>query len=49
MCGSDQVFVLKNFSGKYLEKGKDMQAAFLDLEKVYVNVIRDALWKVLHI
>ena len=32
---------------KYLEKGKDVYFAFLDLEKAYDRVDRDAMWNVL--
>ena len=34
---------------KYLGKGKDMYFAFLDLEKEYDRVDRDAMWNVLRL
>ena len=34
---------------KYLGKGKDVYFAFLDLEKAYDRVDRDALWNVLRL
>ena len=33
----------------YLGKGKDVYFAFLDLEKEYDRVDRDAMWKVLRL
>ncbi len=34
---------------EYLEKGKKLYAAFMDLEKAYDRVDREALWSVLKI
>ena len=39
----DQVFALKNVCEKYLEKQMDLYVAFMDLEKAYDRVDRDAL------
>ena len=39
----DQVFSIKNMFEKYLEKGKSLYVAFMDLEKTYDRVDRVAL------
>ena len=44
----DQVFALKNVCEKYLEKNRCVYMAFMDLEKAYDRVEREALWKVLN-
>ena len=44
----DQIFVLKQLVGKYSEKWKELYVAFMDLEKAYDKVCREALWMVLH-
>ena len=33
---------------KYREKRKELDVAFMDLEKAYDKVRREALWRVLH-
>ena len=43
----DQVFVVRQICEKYLAKGKDVYFAFMDLEKAYDRVDRDAMWNVL--
>lgn len=43
----DQVFAVKQICEKYLEKGKDVFFAFMDLEKAYDRIDRAALWEVL--
>jgi len=43
----DQVFSLKQLSEKYVGKGKDLYVAYMDLEKAYDRVDRDAMWRVL--
>ena len=43
----DQVFVVRQVCEKYLAKGKDVFWAFMDLEKAYDRVDREALWSVL--
>ena len=40
---TDQVFVVRQISEKYLAKGKDVYFAFMDLEKAYDRVDRDAM------
>ena len=40
-----QIFVLKQLVEK---KRKELHIAFMDLEKAYDNVCREALWRVLH-
>ena len=45
----DQIFTVKNVCEKYLEKGKELYVAFMDLEKAYDRIDREALWKVLQI
>ena len=46
---TDQIFIVKQICEKYLGKGKDMYFAFLDLEKAYDRVHRDAMWNVLRL
>ena len=46
---TDQIFIVRQICEKYLEKGKDVYFAFLDLEKVYDRVDRDAMWNVLRL
>ena len=43
----DQVFVVRQVCEKYMQKGKEVFWAFMDLEKAYDRVDREALWKVL--
>ena len=44
---TDQTFIVRQICEKYLGKGKDVYFAFLDLEKAYDRVDRDAMWNVL--
>ena len=44
----DQIFVLKQLVEKYREKRKELHIVFIDLEKAYDKVYREALWRVLH-
>ena len=46
---TDQIFIVRQICEKYLGKGKDVYFAFLDLEKVYDRVDRDAMWNVLRL
>ena len=46
---TDQIFTVRQICEKYLGKGKDVYFAFLDLEKVYDRVDRDAMWNVLRL
>ena len=46
---TDQIFILRQICEKYLGKGKDVYFAFLDLEKAYDRVDRDATWNVLRL
>ena len=39
-------FIVRQICEKYLGKGKDVYFAFLDLEKEYDRVDRDAMWNV---
>jgi hypothetical protein len=43
----EQIFIIRQLVEKYLEKGKKVYAAFMDLEKAYDKVSRTGLWKVL--
>src|SRR5215469_10087545 len=43
----DQVFVVKSLCEKFREKGREVYMAFMDLEKAYDRVDREALWMVL--
>ena len=40
---ADQIFTVRCLSEKYLEKHKDVYVAFMDLEKAYDRVDREAL------
>ena len=44
----DQMFVVKQFVEKSREKMKEFDVTFMDLEKAYDKVCREALWGVLH-
>ena len=46
---TDQIFTVRQICEKYLGKGKDVYFAFLDLEKAYDRVDRDAMWNVLRL
>ena len=46
---TDQSFIVRQICVKYLGKGKDMYFAFMDLEKVYDRIHRDAMWNVLRL
>ena len=51
-CGRgyvDQLFVVRQLCEKFLAKGKDLVWTFMDLEKAYDRVDRDALWQVLRL
>ena len=43
----DQVFALRSIVEKYLEKKREVYVAFMDLEKAYDRVDREAMWRVL--
>ena len=43
----DQIFTARDVSEKYTSKGKDVYWAFMDLEKAYDRIDREALWTVL--
>ncbi len=45
----DQIFAMKRLMEGYLGKDKKLYAAFMDLEKAYDRVDREALWSVLRI
>ncbi len=45
----DQMFAVKRLVTEYLGKDKKLYAAFMDLEKAYDRVNREALWGVLQI
>ena len=46
---TDQTFMVRQICEKYVAKGKDVYFAFLDLEKAYDRVDREAMWKMLRI
>ena len=46
---TDHIFIVRQICEKYLGKGKDVYFAFLDLEKAYDRVDRDAMWNVLRL
>ena len=43
----DQVFVMKQMSEKFVDKNKSLYVAYMDLEKAYDRVDREAMWRVL--
>lgn len=43
----DQLFPLKMLVEEYLRKGKELDGAFMGLEKVYDRVDKEALWNIL--
>ena len=43
----DQVFVMKQMSEKFCGKNKKLYVAYMDLEKAYDRIDRDAMWRVL--
>ena len=43
----DQVFVMKQMSEKFVDKNKSLYVAYMDLEKDYDRVDREAMWRVL--
>ena len=45
----DQIFTVRILAEKYLERGKRLYLAFVDLEKAYDRVDRNALWQVLRV
>mgnify|MGYP000675205646 CR=1 FL=1 len=45
----DQLFVVRHLGEKFFAKGKNLFLAFMDLEKAYDRVDRDALWQVLRL
>ena len=49
MYRSDFYCYRRQICEKYLGKGKDLYFAFLDLEKAYDRVDRDAVWNVLRL
>ncbi len=49
MCRSYTVFAMKMLVEEYLGKDKKLYPAFMDLEKAYNRVDREALWSVLKI
>ena len=44
---ADQVFVMTQMSGKFVNKNKSLYVVFMDLEKVYDRVDTEAMWRVL--
>ena len=46
---TDQMFIVRQICEKYLGKGKDVYFVFLDWEKAYDRVDRDAMWNVLRL
>ena len=43
----DQVFAVKGLCEKYREKGRESCLGFMDLEKAYDRIDREALWRVM--
>ena len=43
----DQVFVMKQINEKFVDKNKSLYFAYIDLEKAYDRVDREAMWRVL--
>ena len=43
----DQVFVMKQMSEKFVNKNKNLYVAYMDLEKTFDRIDKDAMWRVL--
>merc|ERR1711872_852032 len=43
----DQVFVMKQMSEKFVDRSKCLYIAYMDLEKAYDRIDRDAMWRIL--
>ena len=43
----DQIFAVKQLSEKFVSKSKNLYVAYMDLEKAYDRIDRDAMWSVL--
>ena len=43
----NQVFVMKQMSEKFIDRSKSLHVAYMDLEKAYDRVDREAMWRVL--
>ena len=43
----DQVYVMKQMSEKFVDKNKELCVAYMDLEKAYDRIDRNAMWRVL--
>src|SRR5215469_5830357 len=43
----DQMFAVKGLCEKYREKGREIYFGFMDLEKAYDRIDREALWRVM--
>ena len=40
----DQVFVMRQLAERFVSKGKSVYAAYMDLEKAYDRIDRNAMW-----
>ena len=45
----DQVFEIRQVCEKYLENGKDVFSAFMDLEKAYDRIDQHGMWQMLKV
>ena len=45
----DQIFTVRQLCEKFVAKGRDVYWAFMDLEKAYDRVDREAMWQVLRV
>lgn len=45
----NQIFTVRQICEKYLAKGKEVYVAFMDLEKAYDRVDREAMWNVMRL
>ena len=43
----DQVFVMKQISEKFVHRNKSLYGAYMDLEKAYDRVNREAMWHIM--
>ena len=43
----NQVFVMRQLTERFVSKGKSVYVAYMDVEKAYDRIDRNAMWRVL--